>query len=372
MSTPHTSLASASLGYPRIGQNRELKWALESYWRHEISVQDLLDVAKARREVNWRAMAERGLSFIPGNDFSLYDHVLDTAVALGVVPSAYQTIPDKLDRYFAMARGRQDQASGVNVSALEMTKWFDTNYHYIVPELEADQAFALDAMKILSEFEEAQALGITTRPAVLGPVAFLLLSKMAPGTDPSVRPIGLIERLVPLYEELFELLADRGAEWVQLDEPCLVLDLDAEAREAYRLAFARLGPAKRPRVMLTTYYGALADNLPLVLDSGLDGIHIDLVRAPGQLEEVVGALPAEMTLSLGVVDGRNVWRTDLDAARLTLQRAVDALGADRVIVASSCSLLHVPVDLSSEAELADEPGSWMAFAAQKLSEIEAL
>ena len=372
MSTSRTSLSSACLGYPRIGANRELKWALESFWHRESSAEELLASARARREANWRSMADCGLTFIPSNDFSLYDHVLDMAVAVGAVPAVYRGIADPLERYFAMARGHQDQASGVNVPALEMTKWFDTNYHYIVPELEADQVFTLDSSKIVGEFEEARALGIVSRPVVVGPVTLLLLSKMAPGTDSAVQPIDLIDRLLPLYEELLGRLAARGVEWVQLDEPCLVLDLDATAKAAYRRAFDRLGAAVRPRIMLTTYYGELADNLPLALGSGFDGLHLDLARAPEQLEAVVHSLPGTMCLSLGVIDGRNVWRTDLDAARTVLKRAVEALGAERVIVAPSCSLLHVPVDLVGEDGLPEEPGAWMAFAAQKLVEIEAL
>ncbi|MDZ4654941.1 MAG: 5-methyltetrahydropteroyltriglutamate--homocysteine S-methyltransferase [Coriobacteriia bacterium] len=372
MNTAHTSLSSACLGYPRIGANRELKWALESFWRRECSTEELLTKAQARREANWRSMADCGLTFIPSNDFSLYDHVLDMAVAVGAVPAVYRGIADPLERYFAMARGHQDQASGVNVPALEMTKWFDTNYHYIVPELEADQGFTLDSSKIVGEFEEARALGIVSRPVVVGPVTFLLLSKMAPGTDSDVQPIDLIDRLLPLYEELLGTLAARGVEWVQLDEPCLVLDLDDTAKAAYGRAFDRLGAAVRPQIMLTTYYGELADNLPLALNSGFDGLHLDLVRAPEQLEAVAHSLPGTMCLSLGVIDGRNVWRTDLDAARTVLARAVEALGAERVVVAPSCSLLHVPVDLVAENGLSEEPGAWMAFAAQKLVEVEAL
>jgi 5-methyltetrahydropteroyltriglutamate--homocysteine methyltransferase len=272
-----------------------------------------------------------------------------------------------------MARGLQDREAGLDVPALEMTKWFDTNYHYIVPEFEVAQRFELDASKIVAELEEASAIGIEPRPVILGPVTFLLLSKFAPEALRYATPLSLLDGLLPIYEQLLGELAKRNVAWVQLDEPCLVLDLDERAQVAYRHAFERLAAcSKRPRILIATYFGALDENLKLAVRSGLDALHIDVVRAPGQLEAVLAAVPASMRLCMGVVDGRNIWRTDLDAAHGLVRRAAQALGAERVLVAPSCSLLHVPVDLSVEKKLDSELMSWLAFAAQKLDEVRAL
>jgi len=313
-------------------------------------------------------MKDAGLDHIPTNDFSLYDHMLDAAVAFGVVPARYRGIRDPLARYFAMARGLQDRDAGLDVPALEMTKWFDTNYHYIVPELEPGQVFTLDASKVLAEVDEARSLGVEPRPVLVGPVTFLMLSKMENGVA-----LERLDALLPLYEELLAKLAAKGVPWVQLDEPCLVLDLDEAQTSAYGRAFARLAAHKaRPRVLVASYFGALGDNLALAVRSGLDALHVDLVRAPEQLEGVLAAIPASMALSAGVVDGRNVWRTDLDAAHRLVQQAVRALGEGRVLVAPSCSLLHVPVDLAAERKIDPEVRTWLAFAQQKLAEIRAL
>jgi 5-methyltetrahydropteroyltriglutamate--homocysteine methyltransferase len=318
-------------------------------------------------------MKGAGLDHIPSGDFSLYDHMLVMAVAVGAIPEPYRAIGAPLTRYFAMARGLQDPDSGVDVAALEMTKWFDTNYHYIVPELEAQQSFRLDARKILSEIDEARALGIEPRPVLPGPVTFLLLSKLAPGAGKATTPLGLLDALLPVYGELLRLLGAKNVPWVQIDEPALVLDLNERSKQAYRHALERLAAGKsRPRILLATYFGALGDNLPLVAGAGLDGLHVDLVRAPEQLEAVLVGLGPQMLLSVGVVDGRNVWRTDLDVAHGLVRRAVKALGADRVLVAPSCSLLHVPVDLAAEHKLDPDLKSWLAFAVQKIDEVRAL
>jgi 5-methyltetrahydropteroyltriglutamate--homocysteine methyltransferase len=310
---------------------------------------------------------------VSSNDFSLYDHMLDMAVAVGAIPARYRGLEDPLSRYFAMARGLQDRAVGLDVPALEMTKWFDTNYHYIVPELEPDQAFKLDPSKILQEIEEARALGLDPRPVIPGPVTFLILSKLAPGAAAGASTLALLPELLRVYEELLTLLAEKNVAWVQIDEPCLVLELHAGTKEAYRRALGRIASLRRrPRVLLTTYFGELRDNLPIATGSGLDGLHVDLVRAPDQLDTVLAALPTIMSLSAGVVDGRNIWRTDLDAAHARLRKAVQALGKDRVIAATSCSLLHVPVDLSVERRIDDELKTWLAFGIQKLTEVRAL
>ncbi len=367
------SVLATCLGHPRIGVTRELKKALESYWSRNSSVDELQAVAAELRRRHWSAMKRAGIDHIPSNDFSLYDHMLDMAVAVGAVPARYRAIADPSARYFAMARGLQDREIGVDVAALEMTKWFDTNYHYIVPEIEPGQTFMLDATKILAEIDEARSLGIETRPVVVGPVSFLLLSKPARGATEPEAPLDMLHALLPVYEELFHALAVRNVAWLQLDEPCLVLDLDTRANDAYRYALERLSAyPKRPRVLVATYFGELGGNLALAARSRCDALHVDLVRAPEQLDAVLASVTPGTLLSLGVVDGRNIWRTDLDAAHAMIQRAVAMLGPERVLVAPSCSLLHVPVDLTAERQLDAELKTWLAFAAQKLDEVRAL
>ncbi len=361
------------LGYPRIGITRKLKKALESFWTAKSTMVDLHHMATELRFRNWSAMKQAGIEQIPVGDFSLYDHMLDMAVTVGAVPERYQCIQDPLIRYFAMARGLQDTEADIDVPALEMTKWFDTNYHYLVPELNPNKPFALDASKLLSEIDEARRIvNINPRPVIIGPVTFLLLSKMA--DDAKVSPtLDLLDKLLPVYEQLFVELAKRRVGWMQLDEPCLTLELDDQAKAAYRFALARLTNLEdRPRVMLTTYFGALQDNLAMAVGSRCDALHIDLVRAPQQLDRVLKAIRSPMRLSVGIIDGRNIWRTDLDAAHAAVRRAVLALGPDYVMVAPSCSLLHVPVDVSGEQKLDEELKSWLAFAAQKLDELRLL
>lgn len=368
---------ATSLGYPRIGAERELKRALEAFWSKRSSADQLQSAAHDLRGRHWQTMKAAGLDHIPCNDFALYDHVLDMAIALGAVPQRYRGIAEPLWRMFAMARGLQDPAAGLDIPALEMTKWFDTNYHYIVPELLPDQVFQLDASRILGEIDEARALGIEPRPVLLGPVTFLLIAKMAPtsstATSPAASPLDLLEALLPAYEELLTTLAARGVAWVQLDEPGLCLDLDHKAHEAYRRAWDRLGCLQcRPKVVLATYFAGLEDNRTLALRSPFEAIHVDLVRAPEQLEDVLSALGAGRILSMGVVDGRNIWRTDLDRAHALVRHAIRRIGEHRVWVAPSCSLLHSPVDLASESRLDPEVKSWLAFARQKLDELRQL
>jgi 5-methyltetrahydropteroyltriglutamate--homocysteine methyltransferase len=367
------SLLATCLGYPRIGVARELKKALESYWSKKTSSSDLEATAKELRARHWLAMKAASLDHVPSNDFSLYDSMLDMAVAVGAVPARYRRVKDPLSRYFAMARGLQDPAAGLDVPALEMTKWFDTNYHYIVPELDLGVAFKLDASRILLEIEEARGLGLEPRPVIPGPVTFLHLSKVAPRANDGASTLAFLPSLLRVYEELLALLAAKDVGWIQLDEPCLVLELDPATKDAYRHALREIASfSHRPRVLLTTYFGELGDNLRIATSSQLDALHVDLVRAPDQLDSVLAALPPTMTLSAGVVDGRNIWRTDLDAAHARLRRAVTALGEGRVVAATSCSLLHVPVDLSVERNIDGEVKTWLAFAAQKLAEVRAL
>lgn len=353
---------SANLGFPRIGRNRELKKALESYWKGESDANALHATAAQLRARHWSLQREAGIAVIPSNDFSLYDHVLDTSVLVGAIPPRFAGIADPDTRYFAMARGT-DAAP-----AMEMTKWFDTNYHFIVPELHRDQAFALNAGKPLDHFREAQALGLVTRPVILGPVTFLSLAK---AKDDGFDPLDLLNALLPVYAELLAQLKAEGADWVQIDEPVLVLDLSSRQQAALEKAYAVLGKAG-PDILLTTYFGDLRDNTELAARLPVAGLHIDLVRAPGQLDAVLAALPAGKTLSVGVVDGRNIWRTDLDAAFGLVSRVWDHIGPDCLEIAPSCSLLHSPVDLDAETALDDELKSWLAFARQKLEEVAAL
>ncbi|QWV94824.1 5-methyltetrahydropteroyltriglutamate--homocysteine S-methyltransferase [Geomonas oryzisoli] len=357
------------LGHPRIGIARELKKALEAYWSGATPAESLLATAQEIRTRHWSMMKQAGLDQIPCNDFSLYDHMLDMAVTVGGIPARFEKIANPLNRYFAMARGVQDRGAGIDLSPLEMTKWFDTNYHYIVPELRPDQTFVLDPTKIIAELAEAQALGMAPRPVLPGPVTFLKLSKYAEDVE-GVDTLELLPRLLPVYEELLALLAGHGVTSVQLDEPCLCFDLDPASTQAYRTALTRLaGTAKRPALLVATYFGSIGDNLALVTESGCEALHLDLVRAPSDLDSVLAALPAGMKLSLGIIDGRNIWRADLEQAHRMVRRAVATLGAERVMIATSCSLLHVPVDLDAETRLDAELKNWMAFAAQKVAEV---
>ena len=361
--------ASSNLGYPRLGAKRELKWALEGYWAGKISAAGLLEAGKKLRLAHWKIQQQAGIDVIPCNDFSFYDHVLDTTFMVGAIPQRYSQLqnPTDLDLYFAMARGSQQ--GDFNLPAMEMTKWFDTNYHYIVPEIDKDQVFRVASTKVIDEFIEAKRVGICTRPVLLGPVSYLMLSK---ATLPDIPPLEALRGLIPVYMEILRLLAAAGADWVQIDEPCLVLDLDHTAQKAYMDAYEQLSQIAGIRLMVATYFGGLGENLPLAAHLPVDGLHIDLVRAPQQLKDVLAVLPAKKFLSVGVVDGRNVWRTDLDAALKQIQWAASALGTDRIQIAPSCSLMFSPHDLDQETGLDAELRSWLAFARQKLQELVVL
>lgn len=356
-----------NLGFPRIGAKRELKRALEQYWAGESSADALQAVARELRARHWQLQREAGVDAPPSNDFSFYDQVLDTAFLFDAIPARYRALADTepLAGYFALARGVQ--RDGYDLHALEMTKWFDTNYHYLVPELQAGQGFALRGDKPLAEYREAKALGIETRPVLLGPVSFLLLSKTVDGSP----VLDLLDALLPVYAELLAGLKAAGAQWVQLDEPVLVQDLDDSARAAFEHAYAVLSGVQRPKVLLATYFGALEDNLGLAAALPVDGLHVDLVRAPEQLDAVLKVLPADRVLSAGLVNGRNIWRTHLDNALVLARYAHGHLG-DRLWLAPSCSLLHSPVDLDLETKLDDELRGWLAFSRQKLQELRLL
>jgi len=374
-------LPVATLGTPRIGPRRELKLALESYWAGKSTEAQLLEAAAGLRAANWARQKSLGVTVISSNDFSLYDHVLDTSVMVGAIPDLYgwKGGPVALTTYFAMARGAQNQDQGADcghahhghgAAAQEMTKWFDTNYHYMVPEFHEDQTFTLSSRKPIEEYQEARSLGYQTRPVLVGPVTFLKLGKSAgAGFD----PLSLLDRLLPVYIEVLRELARRGAEWVQLDEPCLVLDLDETSRDALRRAYGRFAlEVPDIKIMLASYFGAIGDNLETALALPVAGLHVDLVRAPEQLDQIASRVRKDLVVSLGVIDGRNVWRADLPALLERLDPAVARLGRDRVQLAPSCSMLHVPIDLDLETDLDSEVKGWLAFSVQKMKELATL
>jgi 5-methyltetrahydropteroyltriglutamate--homocysteine methyltransferase len=361
VSPPPEKLKTASLGFPRMGRQRELKFALEGFWTGKRTEQELLDVASALRKEHWTLQHAAGINFIPSNDFSLYDQVLDMLVLLGATPERFGNGNIILERYFAMARNSREQ------TAMEMTKWFDTNYHYLVPEWSADIPFAVDNTKLLAEIHEARLLGIETRPVLIGPVTLLALGKAVEGFD----PFSLADKLIAAYKAVLTRLVQEHVFWVQIDEPILATDLSEDAAYFFRKAYRQLG-ACPIKLMLTTYFDSLTENLPLVVDANTTGLHVDVVRAPQQLEEVLAVLKPHQILSVGCVEGRNVWLTNFAQASALLSRAVDALGPGRVIVAPSCSLLHVPHDLRGETSLPTRLKSWLCFAEEKLGEIVAL
>ncbi|KAJ3279363.1 hypothetical protein HK104_001535 [Borealophlyctis nickersoniae] len=361
-----------NLGFPRIGGNRELKKLVENYWSGKLDQKALLTGAKNLRAEHWKLQLDAGISqgHIPSNDFSFYDQVLDHLHLFGVIPQRYANLPSHLETYFAMGRGLQKPDQGVDVPAMEMKKWFDTNYHFIVPKFEPNQTFSLASTKPLDEYLEAKALGIQTRPVILGPVSFLHLGQAAKGH--TFDPITLLDSLLPAYESLLTKLAEAGAEWVQLDEPILAFDLPQESYKAhYAKAYERLTRAAPGlKVLLATYFGRLGENLNIVAGLPISGLHVDLVRAPEELEPVLQvASKSNIVLSLGVINGRNIWKADLDAGIAIVNKAVGLIGADRVFVGPSCSLLHSPHSLAAETKMDAAILDWLAFATEKLQEI---
>lgn len=355
-----------NLGFPRIGEKRELKFALESFWKGQSSVAELLESAKRIRTNNWTL--QQSLDWVPAGDFSLYDQVLDMSFTLGNLPPRLAGLEgSELDNYFRIARGRSvNDCDCGHVHAGEMTKWFDTNYHYIVPEVTAKTTFSLNAERILAQLAEAQKAGVKAKPVIIGPVTYLWLSKEKDNSD----RLTLLDKLLPVYAELLEKLADAGAEWVQIDEPALVTELSVQWRNAFEHAYQKL-KASRPKLLLATYFGTLQDNLTLALNLPVAGVHFDAVRGRKEVTNVVEALSADKVLSLGVIDGRNIWKTDLNATLDWLEPIAADLG-DRLWIAPSCSLLHVPVDLDNEKKLDAEIVNWLAFAKQKLVELSVL
>ncbi|MBK1662632.1 5-methyltetrahydropteroyltriglutamate--homocysteine S-methyltransferase, partial [Paracraurococcus ruber] len=369
---------AANLGYPRIGPKRELKAALEAFWAGTATEPELLAAAAALRAQARAVQQGSGINHIPAADFALYDHVLETACAFGLIPPGYGWAgegPASLATMFALARGARgteaERAAGIpgDAPALEMTKWFDTNYHYMVPRLSAALRPRLLDNRWARALREGLQQGTRARPVLLGPVSLLLLSKAADGT----RPLDLLPLLLPAYADALRYLAEAGAAWVQVDEPCLVTDLPAGAADAYRTAFRALADAAPGlHLLLATYFDGLRDNLPLAAALPVAGLHLDLVRAPDQLATALAALPRDRWLSLGVVDGRNVWRADLRAALAPLRAAEAAGFGKRLMVAPSCSLLHVPHSLAPETGLDPALRRRLAFAEEKLREVSAL
>jgi 5-methyltetrahydropteroyltriglutamate--homocysteine methyltransferase len=352
-----------NLGFPRLGENRELKFALERYWRGEIDHPALHAVAAELRQRHWLLQAGNGLDLIPVGDFSYYDQVLDTSVMLGAVPERFGPSID-LDTYFRMARGQAND--GVPFRACEMTKWFNTNYHYLVPEVAADQEFALTGSKLFDETRELQTLGYQPKPVILGPLTWLWLAKTAGDFD----KLDLLDRLLPVYGNILQRLGYQGVEWVQIDEPILVLDLPNAWRSAFERVYNRLQSCP-VKMLLATYFGELGENTSLACKLPVAGLHVDLVRAPEQLTAVLDNYANHKVLSLGLIDGRNIWRTDLNAALETIAKVRERFKGE-LWLAPSCSLMHVPIDLERETALDPAIKPWLAFARQKLTELEIL
>ncbi|MEU6706149.1 5-methyltetrahydropteroyltriglutamate--homocysteine S-methyltransferase [Streptomyces wuyuanensis] len=370
--TPKSAAAAARAtvyGYPRQGPNRELKKAIEGYWKGRVSADALRATAAELRRSNWQQLAEAGIHEVPTGDFSYYDHVLDTTVMVGAIPERHRSAveADALGGYFAMARGTQD------VAPLEMTKWFDTNYHYLVPELGPDTVFTADSTKQVAELKEALALGLTARPVLVGPVTYLLLAKPAPGVPADFEPLTLLDRLLPVYAEILADLRAAGAEWVQIDEPALVQDRTPAELNAAERAYRELGAlTDRSRLLVASYFDRLGDALPVLAKAPVEGLALDFTEAgAANLDALaaVGGLPGKRLVA-GVVNGRNIWVNDLEKSLSTLATLLGL--ADRVDVAASCSLLHVPLDTAPERDIEPQILRWLAFAKQKTAEIVTL
>ncbi|MFH8292987.1 5-methyltetrahydropteroyltriglutamate--homocysteine S-methyltransferase [Streptomyces sp. NPDC018059] len=364
-----TAARATVYGYPRQGQKRELKKAIEGYWKGRVTADALHSTAAELRRTHWQHLSGAGLHEVPTGDFSYYDHVLDTTVMVGAVPERHRAAveADALDGYFAMARGTQD------VAPLEMTKWFDTNYHYLVPELGPDTVFTADARKQVAELEEALALGVTARPVLVGPVTYLLLAKPAPGVAADFDPLTLLDRLLPVYADVLADLRAAGAQWVQLDEPALVQDRTPAELNAATRAYRHLGGlADRPKLLVATYFDRLDEALPVLAKAPVEGLALDFTGpAAANLEALAaaGGLPGKRLVA-GVVDGRNIWVNDLEKSLSTLGTLLGL--ADRVDVSASCSLLHVPLDAAAEKDIDPHILRWLAFARQKTGEIVTL
>ncbi|MDF1795403.1 MAG: 5-methyltetrahydropteroyltriglutamate--homocysteine S-methyltransferase [Coxiellaceae bacterium] len=360
MTTTHT------LGFPRIGSHREIKRAQEAYWKGDIDYTELQQAGSEIRKKHWQWQQDAGLDFVSVGDFSWYDHVLDSAALFGIVPERFkqQQVNYDINTYFCMARGKAP--NGLDAPACEMTKWFDTNYHYIVPELTEDTRFEIIERKLFSEVKQALELGYKPKPTILGPISLLWLSKSKDGVD----KLSLLSRLKCVYQQVLLILHELGVEWVQIDEPAFVLDLPKEWQQAAIDCYKDIN-INGIKCLLATYFGSLKENLSWVSQLPVNGLHVDACRGADELEEVVNALPKNKILSVGAIDGRNIWRADLNALINKLTPIKQKLG-DRLWIGPSCSLLHCPIDLALEHHLDEEIKSWLAFAKQKLDEIVVL
>lgn len=365
-----------NLGYPRIGSLRQLKKACENYWAGRISQQQLLREGHLIKKANWELQKESGIDKIPSNDFSFYDQVLDMSLMVNAIPERFHEVllkegKSELDLYFAMARGYQKD--GLDIVALEMTKWFDTNYHYLVPEFCKDQPFKLFSTKVIDEFKEAKYEGIHTKPVLIGPVSYLLLGKEK---EKGFNRIDLISNLLPVYLEILKKLEEAGADWIQLDEPSLVMDLKNDEIEAFKVVYSQIRKAfPHLKILVSSYFGSIKHQLDWLSSLPVCALHVDLTRGEEQLSDVLAHIPADVTLSLGVVDGRNIWINDYSKSLNLLEEAIQQRGEERVWISPSCSLIHVPCDLeleTNEESLKPEIKVWMAFAKQKLEELAAL
>ncbi|MGE8527168.1 5-methyltetrahydropteroyltriglutamate--homocysteine S-methyltransferase [Chryseobacterium rhizosphaerae] len=361
------------LGYPRIGSKRELKKACEQYWSGKILLEELLTTGRNICNHNWNIQKEAGIDLIPCNDFSYYDQVLDMSLIVGAIPVRYHEVALKknnseLDLYFAMARGYQKD--GLDITAMEMTKWFDTNYHYIVPEFYKNQQFKLTSDKIFNEFAGAKQAGINAKPVLIGLVSYLLLGKEK---EEGFDKLDLAKNLLPVYTEILTKLQDQGAQWIQFDEPFLTLDITEKAKETYQYVYQELRKQfPKLKFIIATYFDGLKDNASLAVSLPADVLHIDLVRNPEQLEDILNTIPENLSLSLGVVDGRNIWKNNYEKSLTFIKKATEKLGTERIFVAPSCSLLHSPCDLDFETTLQPEIKNWLSFAKQKVKEVVSL
>lgn len=361
-----------NLGFPRIGARRELKFALESYWKDQSSRDDLKALGAQLRQRHWADQA--GLDLVPVGDFAFYDQMLDMSFTLGNLPERVRGFQgDVLDNYFRVARGRSAQQAeahaaccGGGVAAGEMTKWFDTNYHYIVPEFTAATTFQLDASRLIEQLAEARQQGVRAKPVIIGPVTYLALGKAKDNSD----RLALLPGLLPVYAQLLDTLAAQGVEWVQVDEPLLVTELDADWKHAFNTAYHHL-KSSRVKLLLATYFGQLLENQHLAANLPVAGLHLDAINGRDDVQPLLNLMPAHKVLSLGVINGRNIWKTDLNAVLDWVEPLAERLG-ERLWIAPSCSLLHVPVDLDSERQLDADVKSWLAYALQKLDELQVL
>jgi 5-methyltetrahydropteroyltriglutamate--homocysteine methyltransferase len=351
-----------NLGFPRIGTQRELKFALEKYWHGESQLEELETTAEQLRNTHWQYQQQ--LDWLPVGDFSFYDHVLDTSALVGNLPKRVDATLASTDQYFQSARGRTSTALKQQITtAAEMTKWFDTNYHYIVPEFDAETDFSLHAERLVAQYQQAVKQGHQAKPVLLGPVSYLWLGKSKDNTN----KLSLLDKLLPVYAQCLNALKEAGVEWVQIDEPILACDLELAWQNALSYAYVNLNSCK-VKLLLTTYFGPLRENLKLTCDLAVSGLHFDAVRGKEELTRVIDWLPSHKVLSLGVIDGRNIWKTDLNTLLDELEPIAQKL-KDRLWLAPSCSLLHVPVDLDNETKLDPEVRNWLAYARQKLEEL---